>query len=386
MTARAKNVAKTRAGARARSRRLTNARAARRWLLGLLLALGATPGCRHKSHGHPEVETHVVTRPLRTDTELVTDYVAQIRAVQHIEVRSQERGYVQGIFVDEGQVVPAGARMFQIMPMLYQAEVAKADAEAALTEIEFKNTKLLADRNIVSPNELALARAKLDRARAEVALAATHRALTEIRAPFRGIMGLFQVRKGSLVDEGDLLTTLSDNSAVWVYFNVSEREYLAYRAVPEAERPTEVQLVMADGNLFGQPGKVETIEADFNNETGAIAFRARFPNPDGLLRHGETGKVRMTTPLRDVVVIPQKATYDVLDKKYVFVVDDKNVARSRPIVIAAELPHIYVVQSGLGEGDRIVVEGLRKLREGRVIEVAYQDPKQVLAHLEVPAE
>jgi membrane fusion protein (multidrug efflux system) len=279
--------------------------------------------------------------------------------------------------------------MFQIMPLIYQAEVQKANAEAELTEIELSNTKLLADKNVVSPNELALAKAKLNQAKAQVALATTHKSMTEIRAPFDGIMGRFHVRMGSLVDEGDLLTTLSDNSTVWVYFNVSEAEYLKYKSQADDDKsatPTPVKLRMANGQLFDQPGKVETIEADFNNETGNLAFRATFPNPKGLLRHGETGKILMTVPMKNALLIPQKATFDVLDKKYVFVIDEKNVVRSRPITVAAEMPQVYVVENGLDEHDKILLDGLRKVRDGAAIEVDFKKPSEVLAHLEVPAE
>jgi membrane fusion protein (multidrug efflux system) len=173
---------------------------------------------------------------------------------------------------------------------------------------------------------------------------------------------------------------------MWVYFNVSESEYLAYKTQPEPDKAAVVKLVMANGETFDQPGKVETIEADFNNETGNLAFRATFPNPNGLLRHGQTGKVVMNVPLKKALVIPQKATFDVLDKKFVFVVDDKNVVRSRPISVSAELPQVYVVASGLDERDRILVEGLRKVRDGVAIEPAFEDPTKVLGQLEVTAE
>ncbi len=352
----------------------------------VLLAAVAMTACHREHVEHHEEGKFVVTNPLRTDTELTRDYVAQIRAIQHIELRALEKGYLQRIFVDEGQPIVKGKTMFQLMPMIYQAEVQKASAEADVTEIEYKNTKLLADKNVVSPNELALANAKLNKAKAEVALATTHKSLTEIKAPFDGIMGRFQVRLGSLVNEGDLLTTLSDNSTVWVYFNVSEAEYLKYKSQPDADKGTAVKLLMANGQVFDQPGKVSTIESDFNNETGNIAFRANFPNPKGLLRHGETGKVLMTVPMKNVLIIPQKATFDVLDKKFVFVVDDKNVVHSRPITVSAELPQVYVVETGIAETDKVLVDGLRKVRDGAAIDVEYKKPADVLAHLEVPAE
>jgi membrane fusion protein (multidrug efflux system) len=352
----------------------------------VLVAALAVAGCHHEALAHEEAARFLVTSPLRKSTELTKEYVAQVRAIQHIELRALEKGYVQQIFVDEGQQVAKGKTMFQIMPMIYQAEVQKAQAEAALTEIEFNNTKLLADKNVVSPNELAISNAKLNKAKAEVALTTAHKSLTEIKAPFDGIMGRFQVRLGSLVNEGDLLTTLSDNSKVWVYFNVSETEYLQYKARPQGDAPMSVKLLMASGELFDQPGKVETIEADFNNGTGNLAFRATFPNPKGLLRHGETGKILVSVPVENALLIPQKATFDVLDKKFVFVVDDKNVVRSRPITVAAELPNVYVVDKGIDDHDRILLEGLRKVRDGSTIELDYKKPSEVLAHLEVPAE
>jgi membrane fusion protein (multidrug efflux system) len=346
----------------------------------------ATMGCHREAHEKEETGKFLVTTPLRKNADLTQEYVAQIRAIQHIEVRALEKGYLQGIFVDEGRQVPKGKVMFQILPVIYQAEVQKAKAEADLTEIEYNNTKLLADKNVVSPNELALSNAKVNKAKAEVTLASTHKSLTEIRAPFDGIMGRFHVRLGSLVAEGDLLTTLSDNSSVWVYFNVSEAEYLKYKSQQQGDKPTPVKLMMADGRVFDQPGKVETIEADFNNGTGNLAFRATFPNPNGLLRHGETGKILMSVPIENALIIPQKATFDILDKKFVYVVDDKNVVHSRPITIQAELPHVFAIASGLDEHEKILLEGLRKVHDGGEVGVDYKPPGDVLAHLEVPAE
>jgi membrane fusion protein (multidrug efflux system) len=138
--------------------------------------------------------------------------------------------------------------------------------------------------------------------------------------------------------------------------------------------------------MFKYPGKIETIEADFNNETGNIAFRATFPNPNGLLRHGETGNVIMNVPLKEALLIPQKSTFDVLDKKYVFVIDENNAVRSRQITILAEMPHLFAVNSGLAETDKILLEGLRLVKENDKIHFEFVPPRTTLRSLDLYAE
>lgn len=351
-----------------------------------LCGLLCSAGCGARKEEKENETKFSVTSPARMDTSITKNYVCQIRSIQHIELRAMEKGYLQQIFVDEGQFVKEGQRMFQIMPRLYNAELQKAQAEANFAEIEYKNTESLASRNIVAPNELAMAKAKLDKANAELALAKVHLDFTEIKAPFDGFMDRFHVRLGSLVDEGELLTSLSDNSKMWVYFNVPEAEYLEYASNVKGKDKTKVNLMMANSRMFNYEGIVETIEADFNNETGNIAFRATFPNPEGLLRHGETGNVLLKVPIKDGVLIPQKTTFEVLDKKYVYVVDENNVVRSRLITVGAEMPHIFVVTGGLAENDKILLEGLRRVRENQKIDYDFVEPATALSNLELYAE
>lgn len=355
-------------------------------LTGLCVLVLFYTSCKHHEEGKEEEVKFLVTSVLKKDTLTTREYVCQIHSIQHIELRALEKGYLQKIYVDEGQFVKEGQLMFQIMPALYQAEMQKAQAEADFAEIEYQNTKALADSNIVSKNELAMAKAKLNEAKANLRLAEVHLSFTEIRAPFSGIMDRFYVRLGSLLDEGDLLTNLSDNSKMWVYFNVPEAEYLDYKSKVQQDNHTKVKLLMANQQLFEYPGVVETIEADFNNETGNIAFRATFPNPKGLLRHGETGNIQMAVPLTNALIIPQKATFEVLEKKYVFVVGKDNVVKQKEITIAAEMPDIYVVKSGLTEKDRILLEGIRKVKNGDEITYEYEDPAKVMQHLKVYVE
>ena len=342
--------------------------------------------CESKKH-HEELESkYLVSSPIRKDTLISNEYVAQVRSIRNIEIRAQERGYLQDIYVDEGDFVKKGQLMFRIMPKLYEAEQQKAKAEADFARIEYENTKVLADSNVVAKNELAMAKAHYDKANAELALANVHLEFTTIRAPFDGIVDRLHLKLGSLVDEGDLLTTLSDNSEMWVYYNVPEAEYLDYKSNKNSEEKKEVELLMANNRVYNQKGIVETIEGEFNNETGNIAFRANFPNPDGLLRHGETGSILTKIPYKNALLIPQKATFEVLSKHYAYVVNEEGKVEAREISVQAELPHVYLISDGLTVDDKILLEGIRKVRDGDHIEFDFEEPEEVIAHLELYAE
>ena len=355
-------------------------------MFAAIATLILTASCESKKEKKEEHVKFLVTNPIKKDTSITKDYVSQIHSIRHIELRALERGYLKAIHVDEGQHVKKGQPMFNIMPNIYEADLQKAKAEAKVAEIELQNTQLLKDGNVISENELAMAKASFDKANAEVSLAQTHLGFTNIKAPFDGIMDHLHVREGSLLDEGELLTTLSDNSEMWVYFNVPESEYLDYIMSTDKDHKKEVELLMANNKKFNQKGIVETIEGEFNNETGNIAFRATFPNPDGILRHGETGSVLMTIPFTDALIIPQKATFEVLDKKYVFVIDKENIARQTEVFVAAELPHLFIISKGLKPDDRILVDGIRMVKNKEKIETEFAKPSEVISKLNVYAE
>ncbi|PWS27924.1 efflux RND transporter periplasmic adaptor subunit [Pedobacter yonginense] len=355
-------------------------------MLAMFSGLLYQTSCTSKKEEKEEVVTYSVTSPLKIDTSFTKEYVSQIKSVRNIEIRAQEKGFLQNIYVDEGQHVHAGQVLFRIMPKMLQAELLKAQAETKSAEIELENTKLLTDKNVVSKNELAMAKAKLQAANAETALAKLHLGFTEIRAPFDGTIDRIPLKLGSLIDEGALLTSLSDNSQVFAYFNVSEPEYLSYQSAAKAKGQQEVGLLLANNEMLKSKGKVEVIESEFNNETGNIAFRARFNNADNLLRNGETGKIEMVVPLKNAIVIPQKATYDIQDKTYVFVVDKNNKVHSRAITIASELPDLYVISDGLALNDKILLEGVQKVKDDDKITFKFQNPNEVIKQLRLKTE
>ena len=351
----------------------------------VLIALLSLVSCNSKKEEKEEAGKFTVTNPVAIDTSFTKEYVSQIRSVRNIEIRTQEKGYLQNIYVDEGQYVNAGQILFRIMPKMYEAELLKAQSEAKAAEIELLNAKTLADKNIVSKSEQALAQAKLEQARAEVAMAKLHLSFTEIRAPFAGTIDRLPKKLGSLIEEGELLTSLSDNSKMFAYFNVSEPEYIDYQQNVKDRGDSNVSLLLANGEPLKYKGKVEVIESEFDPETGNIAFRASFPNSDKLLKNGETGKVLMTIPVKNALVIPQKATYEVQDKVYVFVVDKNDVLKSKEITVVGQMPDLYVIK-GISENEKIVLDGVQKAKDDDKIKYEYQKPEEVLAHLKLKAE
>jgi membrane fusion protein (multidrug efflux system) len=341
----------------------------------------------------PEQEPHheqrkiVVTSPKVMDVTIPQPYVCQIHSRRHIDVCALDSGYLAEVLVSEGQMVKKGDLMFKILPVLYQARLDAEAAEAQLAKLEYDYSKKLAAKNVVSENEVKLAQAKLAKAKAKVELAQAEMDFTFIRAPFDGIVDRLHNFLGSLIDEGELLTTLSDNSVMWVYFNVPEADYLEYMAGRATHAQDErIELVLANHEKFSEVGKIGAIEAKFNNEIGTVPFRADFPNPDRLLRHGQTGTVLISRVQKDAIVIPQRATFELLDKLYVYVVDEEDVVHRRQITYEHEKDDIYIIKTGLTATDKIILEGGRDVRDGEKIEYEFLKPEEILPNQKFRAE
>lgn len=342
-----------------------------------------------EGEGHHPVHKVVVTSPVSKDVTLTEQYVCRIRSRKHIDVKALEGGYLKEIKVNEGQAVKEGELMFHLLPTLYQARLEADLAEAQLAEVEYNNTKKLVDQGIVSDQELKLAKAKLNKAQAKVSLAKAELGFADIKAPFDGIIDRLYEQQGSLIEEGAMLTTLSDNSVMWVYFYVPEARYLEYQESIQNDpnqNNLDVRLKLANHNEFPQQGRIGAIEADFDYETGNIPFRADFPNPNGLLRNGQTGTILIDHVVHNAIVIPQRATYEILAKKYAYVIDEEGIVRQREITIQNELDDIYLISKGLSPSDKIVLEGIRQVRDGDKVEFEYQNPEEVLSNLKYHAE
>lgn len=333
-----------------------------------------------------EQPTLPVTQLVARDTVLYRKYVADIQALRNVELRGRVPGFLEHIHVDEGQPVKQGQLLFSINAAAFrtqvtraQAALASAQAETRVAELEVKQVELLVAKSIVSDTELEVAKAKLKAAQSHVAQArsslATARlnlSYTQVRAPFDGIIDRIPLKVGSLVADGTLLTTVSDIRSVYAYFTVSEGEYLEYvkrhpKGAASAASSDDVHLILADGSTYAQPGRIETVESEFDANTGSIAFRARFDNPKGLLKHGATGRVQLSSEVDDALLLPQKAVFELQDKNYVFVVDQQNKLHQTHFVPKTRLAHFYLVESGLKPGDRVVYEGVQDARDGMQI-------------------
>lgn len=358
--------------------------------IAIVLALVALvlPGCaKHAEAHHEEAHKIVATSPQSKPVTITQEYVCQIRSQRHIKVRALETGYLEKIPIKEGQSVKADDVLFTVIPTLYQAKLDAEVAEAKLARLEFGYTQKLHHDKVVSQNEVLLVEAKLAKANAKAQLAKAELDFATVKAPFDGIVDRLQHQQGSLVQEGEILTTLSDNSVMWVYFNVREARYLEYMAdLKNNKDDLKIELVLANGQVFKQPGSINAIEADFNNETGNIPFRADFANPDRLLRNGQTGKILVHRVLKDAIVIPQRATFEVLDKRFVYVVDKDDVAHQREITVQNELEDVYVIKSGVAASDKLVLEGIRQIRDGEKVEYENRTSEMVVAQLKNHAE
>ncbi|QBR12727.1 efflux RND transporter periplasmic adaptor subunit [Sphingobacterium sp. CZ-2] len=321
-----------------------------------------------------------VTQLIQKDTVIFKEYIADIQSQRNVELRSRLTGFLNKIYVDEGAYVRKGQVLFSLTDEEYKADHAQAQAavnsamaEVKKVELEMERTQKLVDKNIVSRSEYELLRVQLKAAHAKVkeAEAILHQAKTklahtQIRAPFDGRIDRILLREGSLLEEGSLLTSISDQQLVNVYFDISETEYLEIASDPSFNRnhfKKEVQLILANGTLYPHKGTAEIVESEFESSTGSISLRAKFPNPDGLLKHGATGRIGVPTQTGNLLLVHQKSVLEIQDKAYVYTLKGDTVQMT-PFKNGRRVGHYYVVEDGLAENTKVVYEGVQSLRDG----------------------
>jgi membrane fusion protein (multidrug efflux system) len=318
------------------------------------------------------------------------DFSASIEGTKDIEIRPQVEGYIDRIYVDEGAHVKKGTVLFKINDQRYREELNNAKAILAAAEANLANAEInvgkltpLVENNVVSDVQLKAATASKNAAKASVEQAAAmvqnasiRLGYTTIEAPVDGYIGRIPFKTGSLVGSATIepLTVLSEVREVYAYFSLSEQDFMLFKNQYEGSsieekisKMPQVDLVLADNSVYPRKGKVEIASGQFNSSMGSITFRAAFENTEGLLRSGNTGRVRIPRSIQSALVVPQEATYELQDKVFVFVVADSNKVSSKPITITASSGNYYLVGNGLNAGDKIVYMGLDRLREGVAI-------------------
>lgn len=356
-------------------------------LVASCLALLSSCGQGNKSTGSaPEVAVMEVNT---TTANLTNSYPATIKGKQDVEIRPMVSGFITKLHVDEGAVVRKGQVLFTIDPVQYQAAVnsAKASvetAQAALNtqELTTENKRELNKKNIISDydlkmseNQLAQAKANLAQAKAQLVNAQNNLSYTEVTSPSDGVVGTIPYRVGSLVSASIAtpLTTVADISEMYAYFSMTERQLLAMiregGTMKEIlDKMPDIQLSLVDGTIYPDSGRVETISGVIDQTTGSVNMRALFPNKHNILRSGGTGNVIFHNPLHDVIMIPQSATTEIQDKKFVLVLQPDNTLKNTEIkVFTLDDGKYFYVTDGLKKGDKIVIEGVQSLKDGQAI-------------------
>jgi len=324
------------------------------------------------------------------DQTTYQEYPASIEGAVNVEVRPQVSGSLDRVFVDEGAYVTAGQPLFKINDQPYRAAynnaiAAQHSAEGAMLNAQLEIDKLtpLVQNKVVSDYQLKtakaayqIAKANVEQAKANVSTAQINVGYTTIKAPVNGYIGRLIKKQGSLVAPADVeaLTLLSDVHNVHVYFSLSEQDFINFKEQYAGSNLSDklkhlpaVDLLLTDNSEYTQQGKIDMIDGQFDKTTGAITLRASFPNAQGLLRSGNTGKVRLSLQHKNALIVPQSATVEMQDKVFVFALADSNKVKKSPLTIIGKSGTNYLVKDGVKAGDQIVLSGLDRLQEGTVI-------------------
>ena len=325
-----------------------------------------------------------------TSATTYQEFSASLEGSKDIEIRPQVDGYLEKIYVDEGAQVRKGQPLFQINSRPYREQLNNANASLAAAKANLANAEInvskltpLVQNNVISDVQLKTAKTAYDAAAANVAQAQAMVSNAQInlgyaliKAPVDGYVGRIPHKTGSLVGvtTTEPLTVVSEIKEVYAYFSLSENDFIQFKnqfagntVEEKIKNMPPVELVLADGSIYKQKGKVQTVTGQFDNSIGAISFRAAFPNTDRLLRSGNTGKVRVAKVLTNALVVPQEATFEIQDKVFVFALGDSNKVTSKPIVVSGKTAAYYFVESGVQAGEKIVFSGTGNLRDGMVI-------------------
>ncbi len=353
---------------------------------GIIISIFTLVSCGNKPEGGQAQPQQQGPTPVTTikiparDVTTYKDFPTSIEGIINSDARPKISGYITDVLVDEGQRVRRGQVLFRLetASLTEEADAAKANINAAQVQVD--QLKPLVEKDIVSPNQLATAEAKLSQAQASYQSIMANIGYATVKSPVDGWVGTIRIRRGNLVSPGDSqpLTTISDISQVYAYFSMNEKDYLNFLKTSKGETKAEkiknmpeITLTLANGDEYPHKGTIQTINSQIGKKSGSVSFRAVFDNPEGMLTNGSTGKISIPTLNEGVPIVPQKSTFERQGRTYIGKIvrtDSATVAHLQQIKIKDRTKELYVVSSGVEEGDEIVAEGVDKLRSGTPVE------------------
>ena len=372
----------------------------------LSLFISCSAGDDKKAPGAADqIQSYPVVALSAQSTTLETDYPATLEGIQNIDIRPKVDGFIERIYVDEGATVKKGQLLFTINAPQYEqlvrtasASISSAEADVNAAQLQVNKTRPLVEKDIISKYDLDAAqltlqsrKAALAQARAELANARVNLGYTRITSPVDGVIGSIPFKTGSLVNgtSAQPLTTVSNISKVYAYFSMNEKQLLDFsrnykgsNLAAQMKNIPAVSLVLSDGTIYAQNGKIESINGLINTNTGSASLRATFANPISLLRSGASASVRIPQYLDSVILIPQKSTIDLQGKKFVYVLDDKGTVKNVEVeIMEIAKGNFYVITKGLKAGDKVVLEGFQSLKDGAQIKPEVKSTDSVFAEL-----
>ena len=354
-------------------------------ILSSVLSLMFFASCGNKQRKKSNnIKTVPVYKVQLKDTIVTNRFVADIHAKNNVEIHVRIPGLLDKVFVSEGQKVKKGQLLFKISDAELQIQLLKAQAvyksamaDQRITAVELEQAQTLFDKKVIADKELELSKAKYEAASAKVAHAAAEKKainqqinFTNIRAPFNGTVDRIPSKEGSLVENGSLLTTISQLDDVYAYFSIPENIYFQMMTDNTLNKQGgDIKLILPNGIVYNKKGELKTADGEIDRQTGSIQYKAKFHNPNGLIKHGTSGKLIISEPKKDVVLIPQKAVFSIQDKQFVFLVNKEGLIKMTNITIGSTLDDVYILNKGLENNDLIVHEGTQSLRDGDRINI-----------------
>ncbi|MFT5244056.1 MAG: membrane fusion protein (multidrug efflux system) [Psychroserpens sp.] len=344
--------------------------------LPIIAVLLLVSSCGKKEQQAQGPSSFAVQKIVTQDATTYEEYTANIEGQQNVEIRPKVSGFIQNIYIEEGQLIKKGQVLFKLETQMLNQEASASEAMVQVAQVEVDRLKPLVERNIISKVQLETAKAKLAQAKSAYGSIAANIGYGTLYSPVNGVIGTIPFKEGSLVNPAsDIpLTTVSDTKNVRAYFTMNEKQLLSFNkifkgatAAEKLKSTPEVTLILVDDSEYDQKGKITTMSGLMNPTTGTTEFRADFKNPQGLLRSGSSGIIRLPILQSNVIILPQKAVFEIQGKQIVYVVGKGNKVKSRIIETNGTSELNYIVTNGLSTDDVVVVEGASKLKDDEEI-------------------